>query len=424
MAGGMKILVLNGGSSSFKCWFQEIPNGEVPSEAVAPRWSARADWSRNSGSADVKITRSDGASVTRTVAAGSPSGFLEPVLEALWKGETKAIDDPSEIDVVGHRIVHGGPKYRESVLVTPEVRAGIAEQAEFAPAHNKLQLAAIETVDRVIATKVPQVAVFDTGFHATLAPAAYVYPGPYAWLEEGIRRYGFHGISVQYSTRRASELLHAPPNSSRLIVCHLGNGASVTAVANGKSVDTSMGFTPLEGIMMGTRSGSIDPSILVYLIRRHGYAAEELDEILNRKSGLLGVSGISGDMREILEAVNKGNERARLAYNIYAHRLTREIGAMLAVLGGVDAIVFTGGIGENCAPLREDVCAQLAFLGLKLDAAKNAQPELDQNIATTGSAVQVLVIRADEDWEIARECQRLAGANSASPHHSTQPVRA
>ena len=389
----MKILVLNVGSSSVKCWFQDVPDG--------PRWTTRADWGTE-----------------------TPEGVLGPLLQSLWQGENKAIDSPAEIDVVGHRIVHGGPKYRESLLITQEVRAGIAEQAEFAPAHNKLQLAAIETVDRVIGTKVPQVAVFDTGFHATLAPAAYVYAGPYAWLEEGIRRYGFHGISVQYSTQRAAELLQRPPNSLRLIVCHLGNGASVTAVANGKSVDTSMGFTPLEGIMMGTRSGSIDPSILVYLIRRHRYTADQLDEILNRKSGLLGVSGFSGDMREILDAMNKGNQQARLAYQIYAHRLTREIGAMLAVLGGVDAIVFTGGIGENCSPLREEVCTKLAFLGLKFDASRNAQPERDQNIAAGESAVQVLVIRADEDWEIARECQRLVDVNSASPHHSTQPVRA
>lgn len=410
----MKILVLNGGSSSFKCWFQDVPDGQLPSEGLAPLWSARADWSRNRGTADVKIARSDSASITRAIAADSPSGFLEPVLEGLWKGEAKAIDAPSGIDVVGHRIVHGGPKYRESVLVTPEVRSAIAEQAEFAPAHNRLQLAAIECVDRIIGTNVPQVAVFDTGFHATLEPAAYVYPLPYAWFEQGIRRYGFHGISVQYSTRRAAELLQVPRNSSRLIVCHLGNGASITAVRNGKSVDTSMGFTPLEGIMMGTRSGSIDPSILLYLIRHQGSTADQLDEILNRKSGLLGVSGASGDMREILEAIEKGNERARLAYDIYAHRLTQEVGSMLAVLGGVDAIVFTGGIGENCAPLRQVVCEQLAFLGLKLDAAKNAKPDLDQNVAAAGSSVQVLVIRADEDWEIARECQR---------HHSIQLSR-
>jgi acetate kinase len=255
------------------------------------------------------------------------------------------------------------------------------------------------------------VAVFDTGFHATLKPAAYIYPGPYAWFEQGIRRYGFHGISVQYSMRRASELLGKAANTLRLIVCHLGNGASVSAVANGKSIDTSMGFTPLEGLMMGTRSGSIDPSIPAYLLR-HGTAADELDKILNRQSGLLGISGISGDMREILEAMEQGNARARLAYDIYAHRLTHEIGGMLAVLGGVDAIVFTGGIGENCAPLRRDVCGKLEFLGLKLDESKNAGTQLDQNIAAAGSAVQLLVIRADEDSEIARECLKI---------HSAQP---
>jgi len=413
MAGGMKILVLNGGSSTYKCWFRDVPDGPLGAEALPPGWSGRVEWKSSE----------------------SPEGLLGPLLESLWKGDKKAIDSPAEIDVVGHRIVHGGARYRESVVVTPEVRAGIAEQAQFAPAHNRLQLAAIETVDRVVGTKVPQVAVFDTGFHATLQPAAYVYPGPYAWLDHGIRRYGFHGISVQYSTRRAAELLQAPPNSSRLIVCHLGNGASVTAVENGKSVDTSMGFTPLEGIMMGTRSGSVDPSILVYL-SRHGKSADDIDNILNKQSGLLGVSGISGDMREILEAISQGGSRgngpgagrgdgqAQLAYDIYAHRLTREIGAMLGVLGGVDAIVFTGGIGENCAPLRADVCAQFPFVGLKLDAAENAQPKLDQNIAAAGSAVQVLVIRADEDWEIARECRRLAGAAGFSPSHSSQPARA
>lgn len=373
----MKILVMNGGSSSFKCWFRDVPDGKP--------WTARVDWKPSE----------------------KPEGLLGPLIQSLWEGENKAIDSPAEIEVVGHRIVHGGPKYRQSVVITPEVRAGIAEQAEFAPAHNRLQLAGIETVDRAIGGGVRQVAVFDTGFHATLQPAAYVYPGPYEWLDQGIRRYGFHGISVQYSTRRAAELLHVPANSSRLIVCHLGNGASVSAVANGKSVDTSMGFTPLEGIMMGTRSGSIDPSIPLYLMRHEGDGADRIDEILNRKSGLAGVSGISGDMREILEAIEKGHERARLAYDIYAHRLTREIGAMLAVLGGVDALVFTGGIGENCAPLREAVCGQLAFLGAKLDAAKNARPNLDQDIAADGSALPVLVIRADEDGEIARECCRF-----------------
>ncbi len=380
----MKTLVLNVGSSTCKCWYQDVPDGKIQ--------TARTEW-KSSENGEEKI---------RALLESLP--FLR------------------EVEIVGHRIVHGGPRYRDSVFITGEVRAAIAEQAEFAPAHNRLQLAAIEIIARLVGNQVPQVAVFDTAFHRTLGPAAYIYPGPYTWLEQGIRRYGFHGISVQYATRRAAELLAKPREALRLIVCHLGNGASVTAVAQGKSVDTSMGFTPLEGIMMGTRSGSIDPAIPAYLLR-HGTSVEDLDTMLNRQSGLLGISGFSGDMREILEAIEKGNERARLAYDIYAHRLTREVGAMLAVLGGVDAIVFTGGIGENCAPLREDVCAQFEFLGLKLDAAKNARWAVDQNIAAPGSAVQVLVIRADEDWEIARECQRLAAARQESISPATTSSR-
>jgi len=379
MAGGMKILVLNVGSSTLKCWFQDVPNGAVK--------TARTEWK------------------------ASENG--EEHIDA----RIRSLDFLSEVEMVGHRIVHGGPKYRDSVFITPEVRAGIAELEDLAPAHNRLEIAAIDAVERIVGNipgkHVPQVAVFDTAFHRTLPPAAYVYPGPYEWLEQGIRRYGFHGISVKYSTRRAAEILRRPADSLRLIVCHLGNGASVSAVANGKSVDNSMGFTPLEGLMMGTRSGSVDPGILVYL-GRQGKRADELDRILNNQSGLAGVSGLSGDMREILEAIEKGHERARLAYEIYAHRLRREIGAMLGVLGGADAIVFTGGIGENCAPLRRDVCAQFEFLGLKLDSAKNERPDLDQNIAAAGSPIQALVIRADEDSEIARECLRL---------HSQAPAR-
>jgi acetate kinase len=285
---------------------------------------------------------------------------------------------PGPVDAVVHRIVHGG-KLRQTTRITSEVRTTIAQEAEIAPAHNKFELQAIDVAQKVFGAEVPQVATFDTSFHATLEPVAYVYPGPYGWLDLGIRRYGFHGLSHQYSSRRAAELLGN--DSLRLIVCHLGNGASLCAVRNGKSVDTTMGFTPLEGLMMGSRSGSVDPAILIYLIRHRGYSAEQLDEILNQKSGLLGVSGVSGDMREIL----KSNEpRAKLAFDIYAHRLCREIGAMAGVLGGVDAIVFTGGVGENCAPLREIVERRFAFLDVK-----------------------TLVIHAEEEWEMVRECYLL-----------------
>ncbi len=374
----MNILVLNGGSSSFKCWFHDVRE-PLPVEAPAPEWQTSVDWHGDQPLADV----------------------LARVLEDLRNRTAK------QVDLVGHRIVHGGKRYRETTRVTPEVRAAIAQQAEFAPAHNRFELEAIEAVDRVLGSRVPQIAVFDTAFHATLEPAAYVYPVPYGWLADGVRRYGFHGISYQYATRRTAQLLARPAEQLRLILCHLGNGCSLAAVRNGKSVDTTMGFTPLEGLMMGTRSGSIDPGILVYLLRHRGYQADQLDEILNRESGLKGVSGLSGDMREILAAMAQGNAQAQLAFDIFAHRVTREVGAMLAVLGGVDALVFTGGVGENCPPLRERVCQQLGFVGLQLDAGKNAHVANDQDIAAPQSTVPVLVIHAQEDWEIARQCYHL-----------------
>ena len=364
----MRILVLNGGSSTFKCRLDEISPemapemaNDPPSDPPKPLWEAQVD----------------------TDSRPIPE-ILSPLLRSV----------PGKVDAVGHRIVHGGAKYRQSTILTDEVRAAIAAAAEVAPAHNRFELAAIETAGRIF--NATQVAVFDSAFHATLAPAAYVYPGPYEWLDHGIRRYGFHGISHQYASRRAAEILGAqipgaqiPGKHLRLITCHLGNGASLAAVRDGKSVDTTMGFTPLEGLMMGARSGSIDPAIIIYLLRHRGYTAEQLDEILNRESGLLGISGVSGDMRRVLEAMEQGNQRARLAFEIYAHRLCREIGAMLGSLAdahesALDAIVFTGGIGENCAPLRDIVAARFEFLHPR-----------------------ILVIHAEEEWEIARECCRL-----------------
>jgi len=368
----MKVLVLNGGSSSLKCWYHDLAADPQTANAPKPLWQLHLDLK-------------PGARIEEA---------LEPALRSL----------PGPVDVVGHRIVHGG-KFRENTVLTSEVRGVIAQEAEIAPAHNRLELAVIDIVDRILGSHVTQVAVFDTTFHATLPPAAYVYAGPYAWIDQGIRRYGFHGISHQYASRRAAELLGSKPR--RLITCHLGNGASLAAVREGQSMDTTMGFTPLEGLMMGSRSGSLDPGILIHLMR-HGKTADQLDDLLNRQSGLLGISGISGDMREILAAAETGHERARLAFEIYAHRLVREMGGMLAVLGGLDALVFTGGVGENCPPLRDAAARQLAFLGLKLDSAKNAAPDPDMDVAAADSAFRVLVIHAEEEWEIARECYRLS----------------
>jgi acetate kinase len=238
-----------------------------------------------------------------------------------------------------------------------------------------------------------------------------VYPGPYEWFEKGIHRYGFHGINHQYCAGRAAQLLQRDLQSLRLVTCHLGNGCSLCAIRDGRSIDTTMGFTPLEGLMMGTRSGSIDPSILTYLMRRGHLSAAEIDELLNEKSGLLGVSGLSGDMRTIWAAVQAGNERARLAFDIYIHRLQAGIGAMVAVLGGIDALVFTAGVGENSAAVREAACSNLQFLGVRLDPATNREPALDGDVAYADAAVRVLVVRAQEDWAIARECWKSSHAN-------------
>ena len=269
----------------------------------------------------------------------------------------------------------------------------------------------MEIIEKLLGN-VPQAAVFDTGFHRQMPLEAAAYPGPYEWLEQGIHRYGFHGINHQYCARRAARLLGKELAKLSLVSCHLGNGCSLAAIRNGKSVDTTMGFTPLEGLMMGTRSGSVDPGILTYLMRQQNLSGEQLDELLNKRSGLLGVSGVSGDMREIVSAMKKGTERAKLAFDIFVHRLASGIGAMAASLGGMDALVFTAGIGENSAEVRAGACARLEFLGVRLDSARNEglaneKPLRDQDIAGEDSRVRVLMIRAQEEWAIARSCWQL-----------------
>ncbi|HKX00241.1 MAG TPA: acetate kinase [Bryobacteraceae bacterium] len=399
----MKILVLNGGSSSLKARLWDVQSETLPADSPQPLWDARADWGRHAGTADVRV--STGAGDQKQIRINNASEVLEPVLRTLWGG--KVIGGPGEIDVVGHRIVHGGKAFTRTTRISAEVKAEIKRLAEFAPEHNLLELESIEAAERVLGTDIPQIAVFDTAFHATLPPAANVYPGPYGWLADGIRRYGFHGISHQYVSRRAAEILRRDLRSLRMITCHLGNGCSLAAVHDGRSIDTTMGFTPLEGLVMGTRCGSIDPGIVIYLVRHCGYQADQLDRILNKESGLKGLSGLSGDMREIEAAMDAGNERAKLAFDVFVHRLCGEIGAMAASLGGLDALVFTAGIGENSARVREAACAQLAFLGIRLDKQKNARATPDADITAAGSPVRVLVIRTEEDWEIARECHRV-----------------
>jgi len=289
--------------------------------------------------------------------------------------------------------------------VGPEVKQAITQVSAFAPLHNRAELQGMEIVEKIFGN-IPQVAVFDTGCHRNIPPAAQTYPGPYEWLGEGIHRYGFHGINHEYCANRAAEMLGRSADSLRLVSCHLGNGCSLAAIRNGKSVDTTMGFTPLEGLMMGTRSGSVDPGILTYLVRQHNLSGEQLDDLLNKRSGLLGISGVSGDMRDIVSAMKQENARARLAFDMYVYRLQTGIGAMAAALNGLDALVFTAGVGENSQEVRGGVCANLGFLGVEVDEAKNAACHPDQNIAAAGS-VPVLVIRAQEDWAIAKHCWAL-----------------
>lgn len=413
LAGRMKILVLNGGSSSLKAQLREVAGDEKTVPAPAPLWDARADWSRRAGAAGVRITSRDQKPVEREIPIRSSADVIGPMLESLWSGPASVLRHREEIDAVGHRVVHGGQSFRESVRITPKVQAEIRRLAEFAPQHNPFEAEAIEAAEQVLGPRVPHVAVFDTAFHATLPDFAFTYPGPYAWLDLGIKRYGFHGISHQYASRRAAEILNRPLSETNIITCHLGNGCSLTAVGRGVSVDTTMGFTPLDGLMMGTRCGAMDPGIIVYLLRHCGYSADQLDDLLNKQSGLKGISGLSGDMRAIVEAMNAGDQRARLAFDMFVHVLCRNIGAMAASLNGLDALVFTAGIGENSPIVRQRACERLAHFGVRVDGAKNNTSPADADIATADSLVRVLVVRAEEEREIARECYRVvAGANA------------
>jgi acetate kinase len=401
----MKILVLNAGSSSQKSCLYELSSNIFPEQPLKPRWEATIDWTVESGFAQLKVKANEVTLKTQWK-SNERRQDISKMLETLSDGETRVLDDLSEIDIVGHRVVHGGTEYFQSTLISSEVKETISRLIVLAPVHNRANLEGIEAIEAIMAD-VPQVAVFDTAFHSQMPQQAAVYPIPYEWFEKGIRRYGFHGISHQYCAERAAQLLGKPLESLKLITCHLGNGCSLAAIKDGISIDTTMGFTPLEGLMMGNRSGSIDPAILIHLIEEYDYDAEQLDEMLNKKSGLKGVSGISGDLRTILEAIAQGNQRAQLAFDIYIHRLKAAIGGMLASLGGLDALIFTAGIGENSPVVREQACAPFEFLNLKLDLDKNASSTVDKDIATSHSAVRILVVHTAEDWAIARECWQI-----------------
>lgn len=391
----MKILVCNAGSSSLKLTLFEAGSEKLLAEAVI-------DWVRHPSKL---VYRRPGLPERSEELGYQEHGTaIARLLREMLDGRAAVLRDKREIKVVAHRVVHGGPAYNSAVIVTPEVEQAISELRELAPLHNPAALEVIRVAQRVLPT-VPHVAVFDTAFHRTIAPAVRTYAVPSKWTKEwGIQRFGFHGLSHSYCASRAVEMVGR--THLRLIVAHLGNGASVSAIRNGRCVDTSMGFTPLEGVVMGTRCGSIDPGLLIYLLRRKSLSADELDYALNHESGLLGISGLSQDMRVILDFAAR-NPDARLALEVYTHRLRQTIGAMAATLGGVDALVFTAGVGENSARVREMACENLGYLGLELNGESNEQCKADSDIATARSAGRILVVATRENLEIVRETKRL-----------------
>ena len=361
----------------------------------------------NAGSSSLKLGLFDAADETQLAEAETDwdlrrEGGAEAALESLL-----ADLDVAEVIAVGHRVVHGGARFPHPVVLTPAVRAEIEALTALAPLHNRPALAVIDAVARAF-PGVPQVAAFDTAFHATLPPRAYLYALPYEWYERwGVRRFGFHGLSHAYCAARTAELLGSPLAELRLVTCHLGSGCSLAAIADGRSVATTMGFTPLDGIMMATRPGAVDPGILTYVLGKTSMDAAEMESILYRESGLKGVSGLSGDMREILAARAADEARAALAFDLYVTRLREGIAAMAAALGGLDALSFTGGIGEHAAEVRAAACANFGWIGLALDEAANAAAVADVDVATAESRARILVLHTREELMVARETARL-----------------
>jgi acetate kinase len=403
----MKILVLNAGSSSLKCELYEANNDSRP----VSTWQAQADWKELPGPASIRVECGGKPAQSTEVVVESLEHTVEHLLQSLIKGKRAAIRNFQEIKAAGHRVVHGGGRFRQSVRLTNEVRQGILELAPFAPLHNPLALEAIEASRKVLGPSTEQIAVFDTSFHSTLPPESYLYPGPKTWSERGLRRYGFHGISHQYLSNRASDLI-APvaekaASELRVITCHLGNGCSLCAIRGGLSIDTTMGFTPLEGLMMGSRSGTIDPGLLLYLMKHDGQSADEIDRMLNHQSGLVGLSGISSDMRQVMAAAENGDENARQALDVYTYRLAYFIAALIPSLGGLDGLIFSGGVGENAGAIRKRTCERLAWLGIAVDDFRNSAGNDDRIISRKGTRPAIAVIHTKENYQIALECLKL-----------------
>ena len=395
----MNVLVLNAGSSSLKYQLINVETHEVLAKGICERVGSAEAFHKHG---------IDENEVVIDTPMPDHNAAMALVLEALTSGPTKAIDSLDDIDAVGHRVVQGGRYFDRSVLIDDDVVAKIDELAELAPLHNKAALMGIEACREQMPGK-PMVAVFDTSFFQTIPPKAYMYPLPYELYEKhAIRKYGAHGTSHRYIAERAAAFMDEPLEDLKLITCHLGNGCSISAIDHGVAVDTSMGLTPLDGLMMGTRCGAIDPAIVPFIMEKENLTAAEVNDLMNKKSGLLGISGISNDLRSVRQASEEGDERAQLAYDMYSNSAKKYIGQYIAVMGGVDAIVLTAGVGENCDKMRRMIFAGLQPLGIKIDLEKNRKGlRGEREISTDDSEVRIVIIPTDEEYMIARDTYQL-----------------
>ena len=394
----MNVLVLNAGSSSLKYQLINVETHEVLAKGICERVGSAEAFHKHG---------IDENEVVIDTPMPDHNAAMALVLEALTSGPTKAIDSLDDIDAVGHRVVQGGKYFDRSVLIDDDVVAKIDELAELAPLHNKAALMGIEACREQMPGK-PMVAVFDTSFFQTIPPKAYMYPLPYELYEKhAIRKYGAHGTSHRYIAERAAAFMDEPLEDLKLITCHLGNGCSISAIDHGVAVDTSMGLTPLDGLMMGTRCGAIDPAIVPFIMEKENLTAAEVNDLMNKKSGLLGISGISNDLRSVRDASEQGHERAMLAYDMYSNSVKKYIGQYIAVMGGVDAIVLTAGVGENCEKMRRMIFAGLQPLGMILDEEKNRQRGFEREISTESSPVKIIIIPTNEEYMIARDTYEI-----------------
>ena len=395
----MKTLVLNCGSSSIKYKLFEMPSKEVLAQGGIEKIGLPDSF--------LKLTLPNGEKKIIERSIQEHTSGVQMIFDVLTDAEFGVVKDLSEIEAVGHRVLHGGSKFSESVVINQDVINAIEECCDLGPLHNPANLKGIYAVQKLM-PQVPQIAVFDTAFHQTMPEHAYLYPVPYELYEKyGVRRYGFHGTSHRYVSKRVCEYLNIPVEGSKIITCHIGNGGSIAAIKDGKCIDTSMGMTPLEGLMMGTRSGDIDAGAVLYIMKKEGLTPDQTSDLLNKKSGVLGMFKRSSDMRELEDAVANGEELAIRTENMYFYRITKYIGAYAAAMGGVDVILFTGGVGENQATARAGVCKTLGFLGVEIDAEKNKVRSKEAIISTENSKVTVCVIPTDEELMIATDTMEL-----------------